>query len=160
MTALPILLGLSARGEADPETIRKLLEALAARHATPDSVPDLPVEWRLDLIARSLEGGDGAHAAEWLRTLPQGSSERERLVDELLAAVLLTDRQEVPASIVELARTADTANKLLTLRRHLAAARNRGEANRLEEEFLALVGQELPPPPPPGSTPIPGEAPR
>ncbi|MEZ5190838.1 MAG: AAA family ATPase [Schumannella sp.] len=36
----------------------------------------------------------------------------------------------------------------------------RQRSGGLEDEFLALVGQELPPPPPPGSTPIPGEAPR
>ncbi|MBP9144502.1 MAG: tetratricopeptide repeat protein [Thermoanaerobaculia bacterium] len=135
--ALPILLALDARGGADPTTVEAAVEAWVARKAEPAEFPDLPGAWRLALVGECLEGQDPDLAAQWLRTVPGDSSQEEKLSERVLAAVLQSDDSDLSDSVVALAGIGDTANKALTLRRHLASRKNWSELHRVEERFLA-----------------------
>lgn len=135
--ALPILLALDARGAAEPTTVQAAIEAWVAKRTTPAEVSDLPSAWRLAMVGQSLDGKNADLAADWLRTLPGGSVQEERLTDRLLAEVLNSDETVLSDSVVAFARTGDSANKALILRRHLASRKDWPELRRVEERFLA-----------------------
>jgi predicted Zn-dependent protease len=134
--ALPRLLALERRGEADPQMVNRLLDQLARRGGARS---ELPAPWRRRLVHHLLAAHQGAAAVETWRRLPPEDAQRPALFEHILELLLRSpEGDEVLRSLRELDDADASAPVLLARHRRAVLEGNGGTMERIEERFLTL----------------------
>ena len=136
LEALPRLLALERRGEADPQLVHRLIDQLARRGGVRS---ELPTPWRERLVRRLLAEGQGATAVETWRRLPPDVPNRNALFEQILELLLRSrEGDTVLPTLRELDQAQGSATVLLARHRRAALEGAGGTMEGIEEHFLEL----------------------